>query len=117
MASIARKIFIGRVTVPALTISSLYALMRDSPLHWGFETTALTDPSLDSIIGSEAIVVPDGAVRVSSDPTIGPTGILRAAATPLDLKDFGPAFGIIDPTTIYFWSQSGLGMDVMFTAR
>lgn len=31
--SISRKIFIGRVTVPALAATSLYALMRDSALR------------------------------------------------------------------------------------
>src|SRR6185436_5939253 len=116
--TLSRKMFIGRVTLPGLAATSLYQLMRDSSLHWGFETTALTEPSLDSITGSEAQVTPDAPVYVGSDANTSQlTGILRTAAVPLDLKDFGDAFGIIDPNQIYFWNQSGTGMAVVFTAR
>lgn len=115
--TISRKIFIGRVSVPPITPVSLYQLMRDSSLHWGYETTALTVPSLDSIIGSEGQVVPDGPVFVGIDSSVSPsTGIVKAAATPLLLEDFG-AGGLIDPNQIWFYSQSGIGMDVVFQAR
>lgn len=115
--STSRKIFIGRVALPAITPSSLYALMRDSALHWGFETTALTTPSFDSIIGSEAAITPDAAVQVGIDNTVATNGITVAAGQSFSLKDFGPAFGIIDPNAIWFYSQSGSGMAVTFTAR
>ena len=118
--STSRKIFIGRVFVPAMAAASLYQLMRDSALHWGFEDTTLTTPSLDSIIGSNCICVPDGAVRIGSDNTTSKTvGITKAAAAAFSLSDFGPDYGIIDPNAIWFYavSNSGTGMDVTFTAR
>lgn len=116
--SISRKMFIGRVLAPGGVASSLLSLMQASALHWGLEAD-LTTPSLDSIIGSECGIVPDGAVRISSDPTTAATGINLAAATNFSLQDFGPDFGIIDPTQIFFWSvnPSGTGMNVIFTAR
>jgi hypothetical protein len=114
---ISRKIFIGRVTVVGGTPASLYELMRDSPLHWGFETTALTTPSLDSIVGSEVTVIPDGQVRIGSDPTIVATnGINYAGGATINMQDFG-MFGVIDPTAIYFSSISGTGMGVNFHAK
>ena len=114
-----RKMFIGRVLVPGLVATSLYAMMRDSALHWGFEDTTLSTPNFDSIIGSECIVVPDGAVRIGSDSTTAAAGIAKAAAAVFSLSDYGPDFGIIDPNAIYFYSvsPSGTGMDVTFTAR
>jgi len=116
--TISRKIFIGRVTLSAITPSSLYQLMRDSALHWGYESTALTTPSLDSIIGSEAGIIPDADVYVGSDNTVSPTtGIRLAAGQNMSLQDFGPAYGIIDPNQIWFYSQSGTQMSVTFTAR
>lgn len=116
--TLARKIFIGRVTLPPITPTNLYQMMRDSPLHWGFETTALTTPSMDSITGSEAGVVPDAAVYVGSDNTVSPTtGIALGAGQSFSLEDFGPAFGVIDPNQIWFYSQSGSGMAVTFQAR
>jgi len=115
--TISRKIFIGRVTLPAITPSSLYQLMRDSPLHWGYETTALTAPSLDSITGSEAGIVPDAPVQVGIDSSVATTGITLAAGQNFSLQDFGDAFGVIDPNQIWFYNQSGCGMNVTFTAR
>jgi hypothetical protein len=116
--SIARKIFIGRVTLPALTATSLYQLMRDSSLHWGFETTALATPSLDSIIGSECGVTPDAPVYVGSDSnTNSSTGIALTPTQNFSLQDFGSDFGVIDPNQIYFWNQNGCGMAVTFQAR
>jgi len=116
--AISRKMFFGRVLVPGGVATNLLSLMQASALHWGLEAD-LTTPSLDSIIGSECIVVPDGAVRIASDAANAPTGIAKAAAATLSLSDYGPDFGIIDPTQIWFWSvgPSGTGMDVTFTAR
>jgi hypothetical protein len=114
-----RKMFIGRVFVPGLIATNLADLMKASALLWGLEPDGVS-PSLDSIIGSECIVVSDGAVKIGSDNTTGPTvGITKAAAAAFSLSDYGPDFGIIDPTQIWFWpvSQSGVGMDVTFTAR
>lgn len=115
--TISRKVFIGRVTVPPITPISLYALMRDSPLHWGYETTALTQPSMDSILGSEASIVPDGPVFVGVDNTVGPTtGKAVAGGASFNLQDVGPR-GMIDPNQIWFYSQSGGQMAVTFQAR
>jgi len=111
-----RKLFIGRVTVPPNVGTSLLSLMQNSALQWGLEPDGVT-PSFDSIIGSECIVTPDAAVRVSSDSTVGAGGILKTAGSAFNLSDYGPDFGIIDPNAIYFWNQNGVGMDVIFTAR
>lgn len=115
--TLSRKVFIGRVTVPPITATSLNTLMKNSPLHWGYETTALTTPSMDSILGSEAGIIPDGAVFVGSDNTVSPaTGIAVAGGQNFSLQDFGPR-GMIDPNQIWFYSQSGVGMGVVFQAR
>lgn len=114
--SIARKQFIARVSIPPITASSLYDLMKNSSLHWGYESTALTTPSLDSIIGSECGVIPDAAVLIGSDSSVATTGIALAAGENFSLQDFGP-FGVIDPNQIWFYAQSGSGMAVTFTAR
>lgn len=116
--TISRKVFIGRVTIPPITPTSLYALMRDSSLHWGYETTALTQPSMDSILGSEAGIIPDGPVFVGSDNLVSPTtGAALAAGQNFSLQDFGGGLGMIDPNQIWFYSQSGSGMAVTFQAR
>jgi|ERR1043165_437818 hypothetical protein len=115
--TISRKIFINRVTLPPDTPTSLYQLMRDSPAHWGYESTALTTPSLDSIIGSEAGIVPDADVYIGSDETVdSTTGIPLVAARNFSLQDFGP-FGIIDPNQIWLYSQLGCQLSVTFQAR
>jgi hypothetical protein len=116
--SIARKMFIGRVLIPGGPGVSLLSMMQASALHWGLEAD-LSTPSLDSIIGSECIGVPDGAIRISSDSANAATGIAKAAAATFSLSDYGPDFGIIDPTAIFFYSvnPSGTGMDLTFTAR
>lgn len=112
-----RKIFIGRVSVPAITATSLAALMRSSSLLWGLEADGTT-PSLDSITGSNAEIVPDGPVYVGIDSTVNNTnGVALAGGATFDLQDFGPAFGVIDPNQIWFYAQSGGGMAVTFTAR
>src|SRR5262245_15797529 len=116
--TLSRKIFIGRVTLPPITPTSLLALMTASSLHWGYETTALTELSLDSITGSEAGIVPDATVYVGIDNTVSPTtGVAVTAGSNFSLQDFGPAFGVIDPNQIYFYNQSGCQMAVTFQAR
>lgn len=110
-----RKMFVGRVTLPPDAATSLAVMMRDSPLHWGYETTALTTPSMDSIIGSECGIVPDGPVTIGSDSNVRTQGIPVAGGANFSLQDFGP--GLIDPNQIYFYSQSGSGMSVTFQAR
>lgn len=107
--------FVGRVTVPPDAATSLYSLMRDSPLHWGYETTALTAPSMDSIIGSEAGIIPDGPVTIGSDSNVRTQGIAVAGGANFSLQDFGP--GLIDPNQIYIYAQSGSGMSIVFQAR
>lgn len=115
--TISRKIFIGRVTIPAITPTSLNDLMKNSALHWGYESTALTQPSMDSILGSEAIITPDANVYVGVDNTVSPTtGIVAAAGQNFSLQDVGPR-GMIDPNQIWLYSQSGSGMAVTFQAR
>lgn len=115
--TISRKVFIGRVSVPPITPINLYTLMKNSSLHWGYESTALTQPSMDSILGSEASIVPDGPVFIGSNNTVSPTtGIAAAGGASFNLQDFGPR-GMIDPNQIWFYSQSGSGMAVTFQAR
>lgn len=115
--SISRKIFIGRVTLPPITPTSLATLMRNSSLHWGLEDDLAT-PSLDSITGSEAIVKPDATVYVGIDNSVNPTvGIAVPAGQSFSLQDFGADFGVIDPNQIWFYNQSGCGMAVTFKAR
>lgn len=112
-----RKIFIGRVILPANTPTSLATLMRSSSLHWGLESDLAT-PSLDSIIGSEAGIVPDAPVYIGVDNTVSSTtGIVVAAGANFSLQDFGPSFGVIDPNAIWLYNQSGCGVAVTFQAR
>lgn len=118
-----RRIFNGRINVPGDQATSLYALMRDSALHWGFETTALTTPSLDSIIGSEIGIIPDGSMWLGSDANVKNTsagsfyqGVFLAGGQNFSLQDFGP-MGLLDPNSLYLYSISGGGADLTFTAR
>jgi len=98
--------------------------MKNSALHWGFETTALTTPSMDSILGSEAGIVPDATIYIGSDANVrnaalgGDTyrGVTAIGGQNYSLQDFGP-FGLIDPNQIYLFNQSGCGVDVTFQAR
>lgn len=123
MATTSRKIFNGRITIPGNSAVSLYSLMRTSPLHWGYETTALTTPSMDSIIGSEVGITPDGDIWIGSDANVKNTtsgsfyqGVHVAGGTNYSLQDFG-SFGIIDPNQLFIYSISGGGADVTFQAR
>lgn len=116
--TISRKLFVGRVTLPADTPTSLLGLMSASSLHWGYETTALTTPSMDSITGSEAGVVPDAAVYVGSDINVNATtGVPLAAEENFSLQDFGADYGVIDPNQIWFFSADETDMSVTFQAR
>lgn len=111
-----RKLFSGRITIPGNSATSLKSMMRDSALHWGYETTALTTPSMDSIIGSEVGLVPDGDVWIGSDSSVtNANGIRVAGGQNYSLQDFGP--GLIDPNQIYIYSLSGGGADLTFQAR
>lgn len=122
--TLARKMFMSQVVLPPSTATSLLTLMQNAPLHWTYETTALTTPSMDSITGSECGIVPDLNVCVGVDSNVRDAtsgsnyrGVLAAAGTNFSLQDFGSADGIIDPNAIYFYSSPGCNMDVVFTAR
>lgn len=118
-----RKIFSANVNLPANTATSLATLMRNSALHWGLEAD-LTSPSMDSFLGSEAGIVPSATVYVGSDSNVrggvigGSTykGVTVSGGTNYSLQDFGQA-GMIDPNQVWFYNQSGCGMDVTFQAR
>lgn len=122
--TISRKVFSANVTLPANTATSLYALMKSSALHWGYESTALIQPSMDSILGSEAGFVPSGDVYVGIDGNVrnaalgGSTykGVLAVGGANYSLQDFGP-MGMIDPNQVWLYAQSGAGIDLTFQAR
>lgn len=122
--TISRKLFQGRITIPGDQALSLNTLMAQSPLHWGYESTAQTTPSLDSIIGSEFGIVPDGLIYVGSDANVKNAtagsfyeGIRVNGGANYSLQDFGGGTGLIDPNQIFFYSTSGCGADVVFQAR
>jgi len=121
--TISRKIFNGRITIPGNQATSLNQLMKESALHWGYETTALTQPSMDSILGSEVKIIPDGEIWIGSDANVKNVasgafyqGVHVAAAGVYSLQDQGPV-GMIDPNQIWIYSVSGGGADVTFQAR
>lgn len=121
--TVSRKLFSANVTLPANTATSLYELMRDSLLHWGFEDTTLTTPSMDSIIGDSVILTPDDTTYLGSDANVRSTtggGNYKGAALPADtatpLQDFAK-YGLIDPNQVYLYNQSGTTIDVVFSAR
>lgn len=122
--TISRKLFSANVTLPADTATSLATLMKNSALHWGYESTALTQPSMDSILGSEAGLVPAGDIYIGIDSNVragalgGSTykGVLAAGGANYSLQDFGPR-GMIDPNQIWLYAQSGATIDVTFQAR
>jgi len=124
--TISRKFFSCNVSLPADTATSLLALMQASPLYWTYESTARTTPSMDSILGSEAGLVPSGTVYIGSDSNVrglggagGSTyqGVAAIGGQNYSLQDFGSDFGLIDPTQIYLYAQSGATIDVTFQAR
>lgn len=122
--TISRKLFNATCALPANTAKSLYQLMRDSSLHWGYETTALTTPSMDSILGSEAGLTPEATIYVGSDSNVrnaalgGSTykGVTVIGGSNYSLQDFGPR-GMIDPNQVWLFNQSGTNVDVVFQAR
>lgn len=122
--TISRKIFSANVTLPANAATSLYTLMKLSPLYWGYESTALTQPSMDSILGSEAGLLPSGDIYIGIDSNVrgaalgGSTykGVLASGGENYSLQDFGPR-GMIDPNQIWLYAQSGATVDVTFQAR
>lgn len=124
MATItSRKVFSANVNLPPDTATSLRTLMRNSPLHWGLESD-LTTPSMDSILGSEAGIIPSATVYVGSDANVrggaigGSTykGVTVLGGTNYSLQDFGQA-GMIDPNQVWLYNQSGCTIDVTFQAR
>jgi len=122
--TISRKIFQGRIIIPGDQAVSLNTLMAQSPLHWGYESTAQTTPSMDSIIGSEVGLTPDGIIYVGSDANVKNAtagsfyqGIRVNGGQNYSLQDFGGGTGLIDPNQIYLYSVSGSGADLVFQAR
>lgn len=117
-----RKVFSANVNLPPDTATSLRTLMRNSPLHWGLESD-LTTPSMDSILGSEAGIIPSATVYVGSDANVrggaigGSTykGATALGGLNYSLQDFGP--GMIDPNQVWLYNQSGCTIDVTFQAR
>ncbi len=122
--TISRKVFAARVSLPANTATSLATLMKNSALHWGYEDTTLTQPSMDSILGSEAGIVPSAPIYIGSDSNVrnaalgGNTyqGVLAAGGVNYSLQDFGPV-GMIDPNQVWLYNQSGCVVDITFQAR
>lgn len=121
--TISRKTFAANVTLPANEATSLYTLMRDSALHWGFETTALTQPSMDSITGERAQITPAANVYIGSDANVRNTagvgtyqGALAASGEPFTLQDFA-RYGIVDPNQVFLYSQPGTTLDLVFQGR
>jgi hypothetical protein len=122
--TISRKIFAANVALAADAATSLYQLMKASALHWGYEDATLTQPSMDSILGSNTEFTPSGPVYVGSDSNVrnaalgGSTyrGVLAPGGDVFSLQDFGPV-GMIDPNQIWLYAQSGATLDVTFQAR
>ena len=121
--SLSRKIFNANVTLPPGVATSLADLMKTSLLHWGYETTALTTPSLDSIIGSECGIVPAATINIGSDSNVRDAnadplykGITVPANQNYSLQDFGYG-GLIDPNQIWLYRTAGTTVDVVFQAR
>lgn len=122
--TISRKFFSANVTLPAATATSLYELMRDSALHWGFEDTTLTAPSMDSITGDAVTLTPAAITYLGSDANVRETaaggdtykGTALAAGEPASLQDFA-GFGVVDPNQVYLWNTGGTTLDIIFQAR
>lgn len=121
--TISRKFFSANVTLPANTATSLLQLMISSALHWTFEDTTLTAPSLDSILGDSVLLTPDEVTYLGSDSNVRATtgvGTYKGATLPADettsLQDFAK-YGLIDPNQIYLFNASGTTIDVVFSGR
>lgn len=119
-----RKFFSATVTIPADTPVSLLTLMQAAPIYWGFEDDGVT-PSLDSITGSEASITPAAAIYVGGDSNVRSAaavspqyqGVPVIADQNYSLQDFGAAYGIIDPNTIWVYSLAGTTASLVFQAR
>jgi hypothetical protein len=79
---------------------------------------------MDSILGSEAGIIPSGDIYVGIDENVrgaalgGSTyrGVLALGGKSYSLRDFGPV-GMIDPNQVWLYAQSGATLDVTFQAR
>ena len=120
-----RKFFSATVAIPANTAISLLGLMQLAPIYWGFEDDGAT-PSLDSIIGSEASITPDGdTVYVGGDENVRGAGAVSPLYTGVpvvdgqnySLQDFGGGLGLIDPNTIWLYCLAGTDASVVFQSR
>lgn len=121
--TISRKVFSANVTLPPNVATSLADLMKNSLLHWGYETTALTTPSMDSLLGSEAGIVPSATVNIGSDSNVRDAnadplykGVTVLAGQNYSLQDFGYG-GLIDPSQIFIYRNAGTTLDVVFQSR
>lgn len=120
---LSRKIFSANCTLPPGVATSLATLMKNSLLHWGYETTALTTPNADSFIGSEAGIVPTDNLNVGGDSNVRDAnadplykGVLVQGGTNFSLQDFGYG-GIIDPNAIFLYRAAGTTVDIVFQGR
>jgi hypothetical protein len=114
----ARNFFSATVTLSATTATSLETLMRNSLLDWG--KNADGTPSLDSFIGSEVGITPNGAVFIGSDENVREAnsdplykGVEVATNENYSLQDFGMR-GIIDPATIWLYATAGRDIELVF---
>ena len=121
------KFFSENVAIPAATATSMATLLRTA--GFGFERDPVTNaitaiPSLDSIDGIGASIVPAGIVYVGHDQFVrdaavaGPPrlykGALAAVAQKFGLDDF--VRGVIDPNEVWFYSAGGTTADLVFKA-
>lgn len=118
-----RKTFIAQVSLPPDSATSLLTMMAASALKWGFESDGAT-PSLDSVIGSDAGLIPDSTVFLGVDSNVRAAtsgsfyrGVTVVAGQNFSLQDFGGMYGVIDPSAIYCYNQSGCDIDLTFKAR
>jgi hypothetical protein len=117
-----RKVFIETVSLPAITATSLASLMQNSVQHWFLESDLIT-PSLDSAIGDEVTITPQAAIYAGNDANVRDVnnspqyqGVPIAANEKFPLQDFAK-YGLIDPNQIYFYSQNGCNVAVVFHGR
>ncbi len=118
----ARKMFMEVVTLPAITPTSLGTLMKGSIQHWWLDPDLAT-PAMDASSGDEASITPQATVFLGNDANVRDVnatpfyqGITVAVGQTYLFQDFAIG-GVIDPWQIYFYSQSGCNMAVMFHGR
>ena len=119
----ARKIFNAVATLSAITPTSLLSLMQTSALKWTYETDGTT-PSMDSVLGSEAGIVPGQNIWIGSDSNVRDQtggsfyqGFPVASGSNYSLQDFGGGTGNIDPTQIYLYARNDTPIAIAFQAR